>query len=47
LLDAEDRFDDCHFAESGEMKAAKAWAELLLPPAMRVGVPSPLYQTAR
>jgi len=33
LLEAQDRYDDCHFAESGEMKAAKAWAELLLPPA--------------
>ena len=32
LLEAQDRYDDCHFAESGEMKAAKAWAELLLPP---------------
>ncbi len=33
LLESEDRCDDCHFSESGEMKAAKAWAELLLPPA--------------
>ncbi len=33
LLDAQDRYDGCHFSESGEMKAAKAWAELLLPPA--------------
>ena len=32
LLAAQDRYDDCHFAESGQMKAAKAWAELLSPP---------------
>ncbi len=31
LLDAQDRYDDCHFAESGQMKAASAWAKLLLP----------------
>ena len=32
LLEAQDRYDDCHFAASGQMKAAKAWAELLSPP---------------
>lgn len=29
LLDAQDRYDDCHFADSGEVKTAKAWAALL------------------
>ena len=29
LLAAQDRYDDCHFAESGEVKTASAWAALL------------------
>jgi carbohydrate esterase-like sialic acid-specific acetylesterase len=29
LLSAQDRFDDCHMADSGEMKTAKAWAGIL------------------
>lgn len=29
LLDAQDRYDDCHFAESGEVKTAEAWAAIL------------------
>jgi Carbohydrate esterase, sialic acid-specific acetylesterase len=29
LLSAQDRYDDCHFADSGEQKTAKAWAALL------------------
>jgi hypothetical protein len=29
LLEAQDRYDDCHFAESGEVKAATAWAAIL------------------
>jgi hypothetical protein len=31
LLNAEDRYDDCHFAESGQVKAAAAWAAILAP----------------
>jgi hypothetical protein len=31
LLTAEDRFDDCHMADSGEIKSARAWAALLAP----------------
>ena len=31
LLDAQDRYDDCHFANSGEAKAASAWAAILAP----------------
>jgi len=29
LLSAQDRYDDCHMADSGEMKTAKAWAAIL------------------
>ena len=29
LLAAQDRYDDCHMADSGEMKTAKAWAAIL------------------
>ena len=29
LLDAQDRYDDCHFADSGEVKSAAAWAAIL------------------
>jgi hypothetical protein len=29
LLTAQDRYDDCHMANSGEVKAAQAWAALL------------------
>jgi Carbohydrate esterase, sialic acid-specific acetylesterase len=29
LLSAQDRYDDCHMADSGEVKTAKAWAALL------------------
>jgi hypothetical protein len=29
LLSAQDRFDDCHLADSGEVKTAKAWAAIL------------------
>jgi hypothetical protein len=29
LLSAEDRYDDCHMADSGEAKTASAWAALL------------------
>ena len=29
LLDAQDRYDDCHFADSGEVKTATAWAAIL------------------
>ena len=29
LLEAQDRYDDCHFADSGEVKTAKAWAAIL------------------
>ena len=29
LLEAQDRYDDCHFADSGEVKAATAWAVIL------------------
>ena len=29
LLDAQDRYDDCHFADSGEVKTAAAWAAIL------------------
>nr|WP_183231585.1 sialate O-acetylesterase [Bradyrhizobium sp. SBR1B] len=29
LLDALDRYDDCHFGSSGEQKVARAWADLL------------------
>ncbi len=29
LLGAQDRYDDCHFADSGEVKTAKAWAAIL------------------
>ena len=32
LLEDQDRYDDCHFAESGQVKAARDWAELLLAP---------------
>jgi hypothetical protein len=32
LLTAEDRYDDCHMADSGEVKTAKAWAALLAHP---------------
>lgn len=31
LLNAQDRYDDCHFAESGQTKTAQAFAELLTP----------------
>lgn len=31
LLTAEDRYDDCHMADSGEVKSARAWAALLAP----------------
>jgi hypothetical protein len=29
LLTAQDRYDDCHFADSGEVKTAKAWTAIL------------------
>jgi hypothetical protein len=29
LLSAQDRYDDCHMADSGEMKTAEAWAAIL------------------
>jgi Carbohydrate esterase, sialic acid-specific acetylesterase len=29
LLSAQDRYDDCHFADSGEVKTASAWAAIL------------------
>jgi hypothetical protein len=29
LLSAQDRYDDCHMADSGEVKTAKAWAAIL------------------
>ncbi len=29
LLAAQDRYDDCHMADSGEVKTAKAWAAIL------------------
>ena len=29
LIETQDRYDDCHFANSGEIKAAKAWAAIL------------------
>jgi hypothetical protein len=29
LLEAQDRYDDCHMADSGEVKTAKAWAAIL------------------
>ena len=29
LLQVQDRYDDCHFANSGEMKSARAWAAIL------------------
>jgi hypothetical protein len=29
LLSAQDRYDDCHMADSGEVKSARAWAALL------------------
>ena len=29
LLEAQDRYDDCHFADSGEVKTATAWAAIL------------------
>ena len=29
LLSAQDRFDDCHFGDLGEVKTAKAWAAIL------------------
>ena len=29
LLEAQDRYDDCHFADSGEVKTARAWAAIL------------------
>ncbi len=29
LLSPQDRFDDCHMADSGEVKTAKAWAAIL------------------
>jgi Carbohydrate esterase, sialic acid-specific acetylesterase len=29
LLSAEDRYDDCHMADSGEVKTARAWAAFL------------------
>ncbi|MBV8797619.1 MAG: hypothetical protein JO136_21990 [Hyphomicrobiales bacterium] len=29
LLSAQDRYDDCHMADRGEMKTAKAWAAIL------------------
>jgi Carbohydrate esterase, sialic acid-specific acetylesterase len=29
LLSAQDRYDDCHMADSGEVKSAKAWTALL------------------
>jgi hypothetical protein len=29
LLAARDRYDDCHMADSGEMKTAEAWAAIL------------------
>jgi hypothetical protein len=32
LLTAQDRYDDCHMADSGEVKTAKAWAALLAHP---------------
>lgn len=31
LLSAQDRYDDCHMADSGEVKTAKAWAAILTP----------------
>jgi hypothetical protein len=31
LLSAQDRYDDCHMADSGEVKTAKAWAAILAP----------------
>src|ERR1700733_9082827 len=31
LLSPQDRYDDCHMAESGEVKTAKAWAAILAP----------------
>jgi hypothetical protein len=30
LLSAQDRYDDCHMADSGEVKTAKAWAAILV-----------------
>jgi Carbohydrate esterase, sialic acid-specific acetylesterase len=29
LFEAQDRYDDCHFADSGEVKTARAWAAIL------------------
>ena len=29
LLSAQDRYDDCHMADSGEVKSARAWAAIL------------------
>ena len=29
FLEPQDRYDDCHFADSGEVKAARAWAAIL------------------
>ena len=29
LLSAQDRYDDCHMADSGEVKSARAWATIL------------------
>ena len=29
LLEPQDRYDDCHFADSGEVKTARAWAAIL------------------
>ena len=29
LLEPQDRYDDCHFADSGEVKTAAAWAAIL------------------
>jgi hypothetical protein len=29
LLSAQDRYDDCHFADSGEVKTARAWTAIL------------------
>ena len=29
LLSAQDRYDDCHMADSGEVKSASAWATIL------------------
>jgi Carbohydrate esterase, sialic acid-specific acetylesterase len=31
LLSAQDRYDDCHMADSGEVKTAEAWTALLRP----------------